>query len=289
MLAGTEAAWIEGPPPGTRRPRPQEIESAMRVQSRLLPQVFPELPTLACHAVSLPARGVGGDFFDFLGTDGTRLDIALGDVSGKGVPAALMMASLQASLRSHASVDGACLAGRLRSVNALFVELTEPHHYTTLFVGEYDDAARRLRYANCGHLAPLIHRPGSGLERLHATTTVLGMFAEWECGVADTSLGPGETLLVYSDGVTEARSREGEEYGEQRLARLFAGSAHLPLTRLCDAILEDVRRFSGGRLLDDVTLVLARGREREPARGGDPGCENGTDAAPSGDDRPGRD
>ena len=261
MLNGSQAAWIHGPPPGTRRPRPHEMQRAMRVQSRLLPQEFPDLPTLRCHALSVQAGDVGGDFYDFLSPRAGRLTLALGDVSGKGVPAALMMASLQASLRSHSALSAGGLAQQLRSVNGLFVDCTEPHHFTTLFLGEYDEATRRLRYANCGHLPPLLHRAGSAITKLDPTASVLGMFPEWDCDVAEVTLAPGDTMLLYTDGVTEATSRMGEQFGESRLEVALSTLAHLPLPLLLDAILDEIRSFTDGRFQDDVTLLAARARD----------------------------
>ena len=266
MLNGSQAAWIQGPPPGTRRPRPDEMVTAMRVQSRLLPQVFPALPTLRCHALSQAARGIGGDFYDFIEPRAGRLDLVLGDVSGKGVPAALVMASLQALLRSHAALVTGDLARQLASVNGLFVECTEPNHYTTLFFGQYDEATRRLRYANCGHLPPLLHRPGSGVSRLEPTATVLGMFSEWNCDVNEVAFEPGDTLLLYTDGVTEARNRFGEDFGEARLEAAVRAYAALALPDMLDALLVEVRSFTEGRFLDDLTLVAARAFR--PAEGG---------------------
>jgi len=203
---------------------------------------------------------VGGDYYDFLRISPRRLAIAVGDISGKGVPAALMTASLQASLRSHYELGPGDLVGRLESMNRLFYECTASGHFATLFLGEYDDRTRHLRYANCGHVPPLLLRDDGRLEWLASTAGVLGIQGEWTCATADVALAPGDTLVVYTDGVTEAMSAGREQFGEQRLADLLAAARGLPLDDLLAAVVNEVRSFGGGDIADDLTLVAARPR-----------------------------
>ncbi len=244
-----------------------EIDSAREVQVRLLPGVAPRLSSLDHAVISLPARGVGGDYYDFLKLSPRRVAIALADVSGKGVPAALMMAALQASLRSHYTLGNAPLATRLQSVNRLFYDCTAPGHFATLFLGEYDDRTERLRYANCGHVPPLVLRGDGNIERLEPTAMLLGVERDWACAVAEKDLKAGDTLFLCTDGASEASSPEGELFGEERLARTLRGALGLPLPALLEAVAAAVREFAAGRLADDLTLVAARPRRpAAPAR-----------------------
>jgi serine phosphatase RsbU (regulator of sigma subunit) len=236
------------------------MASARRVQARLLSGGGSPLATLECAGVILPAGGVGGDFYDFIKLSPRRLAIALGDISGKGVPAALMMASLQASVRSHYALGAGGLPERLGSINRLFFECTAPGDFATLFLGEYDDRTRRLRYANCGHLPPLLLRGDGRLERLEPTATVLGIGEGWACGIAETPLAEGDTLLLYTDGASEARNAAGEEFGEERLGWALRAARQLGPGALLGVVVGEVRRWSGRRLADDLTLVVARPR-----------------------------
>jgi serine phosphatase RsbU (regulator of sigma subunit) len=235
-----------------------EMQVAREVQSRLLPARAPRLESLECAACSLPAREVGGDYFDFLRPGAGRLGVALGDISGKGVSAALMMASLQASLRSHYATAGDDLPKLLRCVNRLHFACTAPQHYASLFLGNYSDASRRLRYANCGHNPGLLLHADSRVERLAATSTVLGMFETWTCSTAEVVLAPGDTLLLFTDGATEASNLAGEPFGEARLLASLSRHRHLPLPSLIQIMLREIRWFAGGRQGDDMTLVVAR-------------------------------
>jgi serine phosphatase RsbU (regulator of sigma subunit) len=216
------------------------------------------METLSYAGVSLPAEPVGGDYYDFLDLGRGYLGMAVGDVSGKGVAAALLMANLQAHVRGQCALaleDAACL---LRSVNWLFQESTPPGSYATLFFAEYCDADRRLRYVNCGHPPALLCRRNGAVERLGATATVLGLDGAWDCAIGEKQLVPGDTLVLYTDGVTEATNRRGEEFGDLRLAELLRGELETPAPELLEAVLEGARQFAGQAFQDDVTPVGAR-------------------------------
>jgi serine phosphatase RsbU (regulator of sigma subunit) len=228
------------------------------VQARLFPQKLPKLETLEYSGGCIQARQVGGDYYDFLELRPGRLALVLADIAGKGVSGALLMANLQANLRSQYAMALADLSRLLASVNHLFHENTSDSSYATLFFADYDDATRRLCYANCGHLPPLLLRADGRLERLTATTTVLGLFEDWECTVAEMQLAAGDTLVLYTDGVTEAEGPEGQEFGESRLAETLRGQIHLPVPDLVEAVVAAVRKFSRGEQADDITLVVAR-------------------------------
>jgi serine phosphatase RsbU (regulator of sigma subunit) len=150
----------------------------------------------------------------------------------------------------------------LESVNQLFYENTADSAYTTLFFAEYDNNARRLRYANCGHLSALLLRGANTLERLDATCAVLGVFQDWNCCIEECQLFPGDTLVVYTDGVTEAFDEREEEFGEQRLIDSLQRYRHLPPQQLLNSILDDVQRFSPREQRDDITLIVAKCTER---------------------------
>ncbi len=236
----------------------REMEIARAVQARLFPQKLPPLSTLDYAGRCVQARQVGGDYFDFLDLGPGRLGLLLADIAGKGISGALLMANLQANLRSQYAVALHDPSRLLRSVNQLFFENTAESSYATLFFADYDDASRRLRYANCGHNPPVLIRAGGKVERLGATTTVLGLFQNWECPIAEEAFHLGDTLVVYSDGVTEAQSDAGEEFGEARLIEAILNCRHLSSRELLDRLLETVQSFSGSEQEDDITLVIAR-------------------------------
>jgi serine phosphatase RsbU (regulator of sigma subunit) len=246
-----------------------EMRSARRVQSRLLRSAAPRAASLECAALCLPERGVGGDFYDFIETGPGRVALVVGDVSGKGVPAALMMATLRAGLRSHYALAGGDLARRLESVNRFFLECTAAEHYASLFVGEYDDASGRLHYANCGHVPPVVLRRSLRVDRLRPTATVLGMFDEWRCRTEEASLEGGDLLVLVSDGVTEASSGNGETFGERRLLAALGAHRELRAGALIRAVSDTVTDFCEGGPADDLTIVAARVRSRGtgPRRG----------------------
>lgn len=239
----------------------REMELARQVQSRLLPRAGRRLPTLDCAGRCMQARAVGGDYFDFLEAPGGRLGLVLGDVSGKGFAAALLMASLQASLRTLAA---RCepLAERLAEVNRLLLEASEPSRYATLFVGEYDDASRRLQYVNCGHNPPLLVRGSGAVERLQPTAMVVGLVEEWACALEEAVLEPGDLLVVYSDGISEALDAREQEFGDARLAEAVAACRERSVPEILDAAFAAVRAFSAGEQADDQTLVVARATPR---------------------------
>jgi serine phosphatase RsbU (regulator of sigma subunit) len=236
-----------------------ELEIAKEVQLRLFPQTLPTLRTLDYTGVCIQARQVGGDYYDFLSLGRDRLGLVLGDISGKGIAAALLMANLQANLRTQYAAALDEPERFLQSVNQLFYENTADSAYASLFFGEYDDHTRRLRYANCGHLSALLLHANDSLDRLESTCTVLGLFKDWTCSMAECSLRAGDTLALYTDGITEAFNSGGEEFGESRLVEVLRRNRELPPQRLLDSIVEDVRHFSPHEQQDDITLIVAKG------------------------------
>jgi sigma-B regulation protein RsbU (phosphoserine phosphatase) len=238
----------------------QEIQIAREVQSRLLPQDAPPLETLDYAGNCVQARVVGGDYFDFLDLAPGRVGFVVADISGKGIGGALLMANLQANLRSQYAVALQDLPRLLTSVNRLFYKNTEENRYATLFFATYDDASRRLHYVNCGHNPPLLVRTDGSVERLQATATVLGLFAEWQCDVAECELRGGDFLIIYTDGILEATDGAGEEFGERRLLQTAQARSDQDAAAMLRAIEDAVRQFSTGEQGDDLTLLIARAR-----------------------------
>jgi len=239
----------------------QELEIAKQVQARLFPQTLPALRTLDYAGICIQARSVGGDYYDFLNLGPQQLGLVLGDISGKGIAAALLMAHLQANLRSQSAIARDQPRRFLRSVNQLFYENSTDSAYATLFFAEYDDKTRRLRYANCGHLSALVLRGDDSLERLDSTGTVLGLFSEWDCSISELEIFSGDTLALYTDGITESFNNAGDEYGEHRLIEVLRRNRDLSSEALLASIVEDVQHFSPHEQHDDITLIVAKCKE----------------------------
>ena len=245
-----------------------ELEMARQVQARLFPQKVPWLRTLEFVGRCIQARQVGGDYYDFLEFAPGRLGLLLADIAGKGFSGALLMANLQANLRSQYAMAIDDLPRLLASVNRLFYESTDEACYATLFFADYDDSSRKLRYANCGHLPPLLLRAcgssqevseTSKVEWLSSTCTVMGLFEAWQCETAEVGLAAGDTLVLYTDGITEAENSDGEQFGASRLLDTLAIHSQLPAGALLQAVVEAVQQFSSGcEQQDDITLVIAR-------------------------------
>ena len=246
-----------------------ELEHAREEQARLFPQTQPPLATLQYDGLCMQAREVGGDYYDFLDLGRERFGFVVSDVSGKGTPAALLMANLQAHLRNlsttYSSRPFTPFAMEqpqrlLYAVNRLFCENTADKAYATLFFSEYDDTARRLRYANCGHLPALLLRTNDDLERLDSTSTVVGLFKDWQCSVGERQLYAGDTVVFYTDGVTESFNSAGEQFGEDRLVNALRRNRELDSLELLRSLVHEVRQFSGKRQHDDITLIVAKCR-----------------------------
>ena len=237
-----------------------ELEIAMQVQARLFPQRLPAMRTLEYAGACVQTRRVGGDYYDFLDLGQERLAMVIGDIAGKGMPAALLMANLQANLRSQCATAVDQPERFLETVNRLFYESTADNAYATFFYSEFDDRAGRLRYANCGHLPALLLREDGAVERLEPTATVLGMFSPWECRTEELRLAAGDLLAIYTDGITEAFDAKYEEFGEDRLIETLHAHRALPPRDLVTAIYDSVRRFSPQEQHDDMTVIVARCR-----------------------------
>jgi len=244
----------------SRRREKSEMDLARHVQRKLFPQQQISLNTLDSVGRCIPAREVSGDYYDFLDLSLGKTAFILADVSGKGMAAALLMANLQASFRSQFALAIQNPLGLVKSVNTLFFEATPPEHYATLFYGEYDDTTRELAYLNCGHLPQILVRAGGGVERLESSGTVLGMFRAWNGELRRVSIQPGDTVALFSDGVTEAGIESGSDYGEDRLTAMVKALKNESVDRVLDRIIDSVKDSSGHRQSDDITLILLRGK-----------------------------
>jgi serine phosphatase RsbU (regulator of sigma subunit) len=242
----------------TERRAAQELEIAKQVQARLFPQRLPAVSGLDYAGVCMQARSVGGDYYDFLDLSSGRLGLVIGDIAGKGIAAALLMANLQANLRSQCANVVDHPHQILCSVNRQLFENTEGHAYATLFFAEFDQQTGRLRYANCGHLSGLVLRGDGTAERLDATCTVAELFEDWQCVLGVGQLVPGDLLALYTDGVTESISQSGEEFGEQRLLDALQRTRGLSAAEMAKTIVDEVRDFGAQEQFDDITLIVAK-------------------------------
>jgi serine phosphatase RsbU (regulator of sigma subunit)/predicted enzyme related to lactoylglutathione lyase len=236
----------------------QEFEIARQVQARLFPQTLPPLKTLDYAGTCIQARHVGGDYYDFLALDCHRLGLVIGDIAGKGIAAALLMANLQANLRSQFALARDRPQLFLQSVNRLFFQNTTDSAYATVFFADYDDTAGRLRYVNCGHLSGIVLRKNGKVDWLHSTATVLGLFEEWDSPIEECQLSPGDTLALYTDGVTESFNASGEEFGEQRLVEALRQNKAKSAQHTLSSVVEQIQRFSPSEQHDDITLIVAK-------------------------------
>ncbi|HEX6853240.1 MAG TPA: SpoIIE family protein phosphatase [Candidatus Polarisedimenticolaceae bacterium] len=238
----------------------REVEIAREVQQRLFPQALPKVAGLELAGYCRTALGVGGDYYDFLVLPDGSLLFAIGDVSGKGIGAALVMASLQASLRGQSIRASGDLAQLMETVSALVHDATPENRYATLFVGRYEPKARRLVYVNGGHNAPVLLRANGEVERLAATGMVVGLMEGTRFVEAETALGPGDLLCGFSDGISEAMTGDDEEFGEERLLAALRGADGASPREVIDRLFAATDAFTAGAAQhDDMTVVVLMG------------------------------
>ena len=246
-----------------------ELEIAREVQNQLYPKGWPDVPRLKVRALCQPARMVSGDYYDYDMLGDSLLAIALGDVAGKGISAALLMATLQSSVRTRLSFsrDAAALSGEhpclstsalVFSLNSQLYKTTSPEKYATFFLGVFDTRTSRFNYTNAGHLPPILFRKGT-VSSLEIDGTVVGAFSTADYGESHVDLEPGDLLLCYTDGITEPENAYGEMFGEERLIETVHRNMNKSEEQVLDAVVEAVLAWTGaGELQDDMTLVVAR-------------------------------
>ena len=238
----------------------REVEIAREVQERLFPQKLPAIQGLDYAGYCRPALGVGGDYYDFLALPEGHLGVAIGDVSGKGIAAALMMASLQASLRGEATRAPENLAAAVANVNRLVYEASSSNRYATFFYGQYDPRSRKFDYVNAGHNAPMLFHCSSGkwgVSRLDVGGTVVGLLENYQYQQGSANLAPGDLLIAFTDGISEAMNHAEEEWGEERLNATVEQCTGLEAKDIIQRILQDADAFvAGAKQHDDMTLVV---------------------------------
>ncbi len=238
----------------------QELEAQLRVanqvQSRLLPQGPPSVEGYDVAAVYIPSWELAGDYYDFFQLPGGRLGVVVADVAGKGVPAALIMATFRALLRAHVA-SGAALARIAARLNRLLRDDCRPHGFVTCFLAELEPATGRLTYVNCGHVPPLLAGAGVGEEELSEGGPVLGVFEKAAYVAREATLEPGQTLVLLTDGVSEARRPDGEELGAGRIRAVVREGSSRGAAAVAAEIVRLTREFTGSTgFEDDFTLVL---------------------------------
>jgi phosphoserine phosphatase RsbU/P len=236
-----------------------ELSIAREVQEQLFPRSLPDVPWLEVAAVCRAARMVSGDYYDFIRVGPSRLGIALADISGKGISAALLMASLQAALRSQAILDGQSSPAKLVArLNQHLFRNTSDDRYATFFYAVYDAETRTLTYTNAGHLAPFLVI-GDHVQQLDHGGTVVGLFEEYPYEETSLKIEPGSVLVAFSDGLTEPENAYGEEFGMQRLRDEILRQQHTAAPRLVEDLIAVSKQWAGTtEQADDITVVVAR-------------------------------
>ena len=245
---------------GFQRAIRRDLEGAKDVQQAFFPPRSLSIPCISCETFYEPAHGIGGDYYDLLSLPDGRWGIAIGDVSGKGIGAALLMASLQASLRAQALHPHLDLSTLIGDVNRLVHESSPADFYATLMYAEYQPATRVLNYVNAGHIAPIVVRPrhdSCDLYHLNSECPPVGISPDSEFATATFQFEMGDVLVAYTDGITEAENRQSELWGEQRLENLLRSRSRETPEQIITGILDEVTAFAAGQAQrDDVTLVV---------------------------------
>ena len=233
-----------------------ELQRAREIQENLLPKSIPQIPGFQIAGTWEPARAVGGDYYDVIPLSDSKAALCIADVSGKGISAALLMANVQAAVRAFAteSVSPAEVCGRLNSVLCTNTAIDK---FVTLFYGVLDAKNGVLQFTNAGHLPPIVVSEEGRVARLENDGALLGIFPEWQYEVSTVPLATGDTLVLFTDGITEAEGADGEEFGEERLTDWLVSSRHLRSDILQLRLLDEVKKFSNRALADDATLIVA--------------------------------
>jgi sigma-B regulation protein RsbU (phosphoserine phosphatase) len=232
-----------------------ELQQAREIQQNLLPKKVPQVAGFEIAGAWEPAKVVGGDYYDVIALSETKLGLCIADVSGKGISAALLMANVQAAVRAFAteSAPPSEICGRLNSV---LCTNTATDKFVTLFYGVLDAKAGTLQFTNAGHLCPVVIGSDGRVVRLENNGALLGVFPDWKYEVAAVQLASGDTLVLFTDGITEAANEQGEEFGEERLIESLARLRRSGSEELQSQLLMHVKQFCNRALADDATLIV---------------------------------
>jgi sigma-B regulation protein RsbU (phosphoserine phosphatase) len=236
-----------------------EVMLAREIQLSLLPSEAPHLGAIELSGRMVSSMEVGGDYFDYFAVDDEHVGVAVGDVSGKGIPAAMLMSSIQAVFKNLAQKSRLGPAVVNRELNDHIAETANPDQFATFFYGVLDVSTSTLTFSNAGHCPALLVKP-EYVDRLAKGGMVLGVEQDQRFLEGTVRVEPGDLMLLYTDGVTEQKDDSGEDYGEERLIDFLISNRNLPLEDLQDALLEELRAFGRGRQDDDTTIVIARHR-----------------------------
>jgi phosphoserine phosphatase RsbU/P len=237
----------------------RELEIARDVQQRLFPAVLPEVAGIEYECFCLPAKFVGGDYYDVIRVPGGRTCVTLGDVSGKGIPAAVVMASVQASIRVNMTRGADSLSAAFTALNETVYSTTAPERYTTLFAAVFEPEGRRMTYLNAGQTAPMLLRSSGQVERLEAAGPPVGLLRKASFEEQSIGLATGDLLVVFSDGVSEVNNPAGDIWSEEELEQVVVSCAGLSARDAHQKILGAVRGFAdGAEPSDDITLAVFR-------------------------------
>jgi phosphoserine phosphatase RsbU/P len=237
----------------------REIEIAREVQERLFPQKIPRIPGIELAGACRAAQGVGGDYYDFIELEDRRVGLAIGDVSGKGISAALLMASLCASLRGMMLEDPQNLSRLISNVNRLVYESSTSSRYATFFFAIFNPSNRELKYVNAGHNPPILFCQGSGARRLEAGGPVIGLLRDLTYKEESVILESGNLLLAYTDGISEAMTVAHEEWGEERMIEAARAARNLEADCIVRKIFEAADSFTNeAPQHDDMTLLIMK-------------------------------
>ena len=236
----------------------REWRAACQVQQRFMQRLAPVADTLDCSAGCRQAHQLGGDFYDFIPLPDRQIAVAVGDASGKGLAAALMISNVQSSLRTAAFLTGNHVAEVLGAVNRQVYGSSLADRFATLFYGVFDRDTRILRYVNAGHNPPMVIRPDGSILWLETGGAPVGMFPDWDYKEGAVHLNPGDTVLAYTDGVVEAANLEGEDWGVAGLRGAALECRATCADELVRYIFSSMDEFSSGRQVDDATVVVMR-------------------------------
>jgi serine phosphatase RsbU (regulator of sigma subunit) len=238
----------------------KDVELAAQVQRLFLPTGKPAIAGLEIAGMMQPSRGVSGDYYDYIPIDAHTTQIIIADVSGKGVPAALLMSATAAAMRLEANHDRSMLQ-QVERLNSEIAAMSDSERYVTLLVAEIDTQERKIHYVNCGHNPALLFRSKTGtLARLNSSCPPIGLSPEEACELTSADLSAGDALVFYTDGVTEAQNRFGEEFGMERLSATVRSGSSLSADDLMVDIYNTAADFCGDAFNDDVTVVVVKCR-----------------------------